>query len=115
MTVEHSVPLDEAADAAACNGMQPRGAGAASTGRSRAAARRARARASGGSHHGPGLLGSLRALGRTRRSAVAMEMAAVALPFCMLLLGTFEVAFDLYVQSAMNLAMGEAARAVWIG
>jgi Flp pilus assembly protein TadG len=61
------------------------------------------------------LLHTLRAFRRTRRSAVAMEMAAVALPFFMLLLGTFEVAFDLYVQSALNLAADAAARNIWTG
>jgi Flp pilus assembly protein TadG len=62
-----------------------------------------------------GMQRTLRAFRRTRRSAVAMEMAMVALPFCLMLLGTFEVTFDLYVQSAMNLAVSQAARNVWIG
>ncbi len=56
-----------------------------------------------------------RTLWRTRRSAVSLEMAAVALPFLLLLLATFEVSFDLYVQSAMNYAAYRAARAVWSG
>jgi Flp pilus assembly protein TadG len=59
-------------------------------------------------------LGILR-LARTRRSAVSVEIAAVAIPFFMLLLGSFEVSYDAFVQSAMNYAVSEAARDIWIG
>jgi Flp pilus assembly protein TadG len=42
------------------------------------------------------------ALHRTKRSAVSLELAIAALPFFLLFLGTMEISYDLYVQSAMN-------------
>jgi len=42
-------------------------------------------------------------------------MAAVAIPFFMLLLGSFEVSFDAFMQSAMNYAVSEGSRQIWIG
>jgi Flp pilus assembly protein TadG len=54
-------------------------------------------------------------LARTRRSAVSVEMAAVAIPFCMLMLGSFEVSYDAFMQSAMNMAVNEASRQIWVG
>jgi len=42
-------------------------------------------------------------------------MAAVAIPFCMLMLGAFEVSYDSYMQSAMNFAVSEGSRQIWIG
>jgi Flp pilus assembly protein TadG len=59
--------------------------------------------------------GGVMQLLRTRRSAVSVEMAAVAIPFFMLLLGSFEVSYDSFVQSALNLAVNEASREIWIG
>jgi Flp pilus assembly protein TadG len=54
-------------------------------------------------------------LARTRRSAVSVEMAAVAIPFCIMLLGSFEVSYDAFMQSALNYAVNEASRQIWIG
>jgi Flp pilus assembly protein TadG len=67
-----------------------------------------------------GLLASVAQLGivrlaRTRRSAVSVEMAAVAIPFFLLLLGSFEVSYDAYMQSAMNYAVSEGSREIWLG
>ena len=104
MMMERRLPRDVAADPLVCDSMKPACADAATSGRRGPAGRASRKARS-----------VLRAFGRTRRSAVAMEMAVVALPFCLLMLGTFEIAFDLYVQSAMNLAVGQAARNVWVG
>ena len=52
---------------------------------------------------------------RSRRSSVSVEMAAVAIPFFMLLLGSFEVSYDAYIQSAMNFAVSEGSRQIWLG
>jgi len=52
---------------------------------------------------------------RTKRSAVATELAFVALPFFLLFLGTMEVAYDLYVQAAMNYAVDEVASDIFKG
>ena len=57
----------------------------------------------------------LKAFLRTRRSAVALEMAIVALPFLILLLGVMEVTYDLYVESALNYILAEPARQIWTG
>jgi Flp pilus assembly protein TadG len=54
-------------------------------------------------------------LARSRRSSVSVEMAAVAIPFFMLLLGSFEVSFDAFMQSAMNYAVSEGSRQIWLG
>ncbi len=52
---------------------------------------------------------------RTRRSAVSMELAIIALPFFLLFLGTMEVAYDLFVQSALNSAVTATARQIYDG
>jgi len=62
----------------------------------------------------PGARG-VRAFLRTRRSAVAVELAIVMLPFIVMLLGVFEVTYDLYAQIAVNYILGEVARGVWTG
>jgi Flp pilus assembly protein TadG len=54
-------------------------------------------------------------LARSKRSSVSVEMAAVAIPFFMLMLGSFEVSYDSYMQSAMNFAVSEGARQIWLG
>ena len=59
---------------------------------------------------------SMRRLGgsfaRTRRSAVSLELAIVALPFFTMMLGTMEVGYDVYVQSALNAAVVLTARGI---
>ncbi len=52
---------------------------------------------------------------RTRRSVVSVEIGFIALPFLMLLLGMMEVSYDMYVQSAMNLAAAQSMRLIWTG
>lgn len=54
--------------------------------------------------------GVMREFARTRQSAVATELAIIALPFFLLLLGTLEVGFDTYVQAALNGAVILTAR-----
>jgi Flp pilus assembly protein TadG len=52
------------------------------------------------------------ALRRTRRSAVALELAIVSIPFFIMILGTMEVSYDLYVESALNAAVTATARKI---
>ena len=54
-------------------------------------------------------------LRRGDRSAVAVEMGIVAIPFFMMFLGTMEMSYDLYVQAALNNAVEVAARGVQVG
>jgi len=56
-----------------------------------------------------------RRFARTKRSAVSMELAIIALPFFILFLGTMEVAYDVFVQSALNAAMAATARQIYDG
>jgi Flp pilus assembly protein TadG len=53
--------------------------------------------------------------GLGRRGHVALEFAAAALPLMVLLLGTMEVGYDLYVQEALDNAVETAARSVQVG
>jgi Flp pilus assembly protein TadG len=55
------------------------------------------------------------ALLRQRRSVVALEFALCATPLLLLLIGTIEIAYDLYVQSALDYAVSVAARQVQVG
>jgi Flp pilus assembly protein TadG len=50
-----------------------------------------------------------------RRGAVAMEFAILAVCFFVLFLGVSEVAFDLFLQEATDLALQEAARSIETG
>ncbi len=53
--------------------------------------------------------------GLGRRGHVALEFAAAAIPLMVLLLGTMEVGYDLYVQEALDNAVETAARSVQVG
>lgn len=57
----------------------------------------------------------LHCLAREKRSAVAVEISIVALPFFMLILGTMEVSYDLFVQAALNAAVSKTARQIQSG
>ena len=50
-----------------------------------------------------------------RRSAVSLELAIIAVPFFVLFLGTMEVAYDIFVQSALNNAVVLTARQIAYG
>jgi Flp pilus assembly protein TadG len=50
-----------------------------------------------------------------RRGAVAVELGIIAVPFFILLLGTMEVGYDLFVQAALDSAVETAARSVQVG
>jgi hypothetical protein len=54
-------------------------------------------------------------LRRGDRSAVAMEMGIIAIPFFMMFLGVMEMSYDLYVQAEMNNAVELSARGVQVG
>lgn len=56
-----------------------------------------------------------RRLLRERRSAVSVEIAIVGLPFFLMMLGTMEVAYDMFVQSALNSAVVLTARKIASG
>lgn len=56
-----------------------------------------------------------RAFLRERRSAVALEMATVALPFMLMMLGVMETTYDLYVQAALNYILQQTAKQIWSG
>ncbi len=58
---------------------------------------------------------SFSALGANRRGAAALEFAIVAVPFFILLLGTMEVGYDVFVQAALSNAVNVAARSVQVG
>jgi Flp pilus assembly protein TadG len=60
-------------------------------------------------------LGVAAELRRTKRSAVALELAIAALPFFLLFLGTMEISYDLYVQSAMNYIADQVALQIYEG
>jgi len=57
----------------------------------------------------------VRDLRRTKRSAVSLELAIAALPFFLLFLGTMEISYDLYVQSAMNYIVNQTALQIFEG
>jgi Flp pilus assembly protein TadG len=50
-----------------------------------------------------------------RAGTAALEFALVAVPFMLLVIGTIEVAYDLFVQAALGYATGVAARSVQVG
>jgi Flp pilus assembly protein TadG len=54
-------------------------------------------------------------LRRGDRSAAALEFGIVAIPFVGLLLLTFEISFDLYVQAALDNVAAMASRSVQVG
>ena len=56
-----------------------------------------------------------RRFARQRRSAVSLELAIIGVPFFVLFLGTMEVAYDVYVQSALNYAVTATARKIYDG
>ncbi len=58
---------------------------------------------------------ALRWLRRGDRSAVAMELGIIAIPFFTMFLGVMEMSYDLYVQAALNNAVETAARGVQVG
>ena len=59
--------------------------------------------------------GVSRWLRRGERSAVAVELGIIAIPFFMTFLGIMEMSYDLYVQAALNNAVEVAARSVQVG
>ena len=54
-------------------------------------------------------------LRRGERSAVAVELGIIAIPFFMMFLGVMEMSYDLYVQAELNNAVESAARSVQVG
>jgi Flp pilus assembly protein TadG len=52
---------------------------------------------------------------KNRSGSVSLELAILAVPFFMLTLGTMEVGYDFFVQSALNNAVQTAARGVQVG
>ena len=58
---------------------------------------------------------SLARLAKVRSGAAALEFALVCLPFVALLVGSLSVAFDLYVQFALDYALQQAVRQVQLG
>ncbi len=56
-----------------------------------------------------------RALGRDRRGAAALEFAIIAVPFLGLMLGIFNVAYDLYLQEALDYSLQTAVRQIQLG
>jgi len=54
-------------------------------------------------------------LGTHRRGIVTLELAILAVPFFMLVLGTMEVGYDFFVQAVLSNAVGVAARSVQVG
>ena len=56
-----------------------------------------------------------RGLGRDRGAAVALEFAIVAVPCLGLLLGLFGVAYDFYLQEALDYSLQTATRQIQIG
>jgi Flp pilus assembly protein TadG len=57
----------------------------------------------------------IRWLRRGDRSAVSMELGIIAIPFFVMFLGVMEVAYDLFVQAALDNAVETAARSVQVG
>ena len=55
------------------------------------------------------------ALAKSRSGAAALEFAIVSVPFIGLLLGTMAIAFDIYIQFAMDYALQQAVRQVQLG
>ena len=58
---------------------------------------------------------SLRSLGAHARGSTALEFAILAVPFFILVLGTMEIGYDFFVQSALSNAVNVAARSVQVG
>ena len=58
---------------------------------------------------------ALRWLRKRDRCAVAVELGIISIPFFTMFLGVMEVAYDLYVQAAMDNAVEIAARSVQTG
>jgi len=56
-----------------------------------------------------------RLFSKRARGVVAMEFAILAVPFCVLFLGTMEVGYDFFVQIALTNAVNQAARGVQVG
>jgi Flp pilus assembly protein TadG len=56
-----------------------------------------------------------RTLGRDRKGAAALEFAIIAVPCLGLLLGLFGVAYDFYLQEALDYSLQTAARQIQIG
>ena len=54
-------------------------------------------------------------LATSRSGAAALEFAIVSVPFIGLLLGTMAIAFDMYIQFAMDYALQQAVRQVQLG
>jgi Flp pilus assembly protein TadG len=55
------------------------------------------------------------ALLRERRSSVSLELASLAMPFLVVVLGTMELGYDLFAQQVMDYAVEAAARSVEVG
>jgi Flp pilus assembly protein TadG len=53
--------------------------------------------------------------GQDRRGTVALELAILAVPLFLLVLGAMEIGYDLYVQVALSNAVHVAARSVQVG
>jgi hypothetical protein len=56
-----------------------------------------------------------RSLAGDRRCAVTLELAIIAVPFLVVVLGVMELSFDLFVQAALDNATATAARSVQTG
>ena len=54
-------------------------------------------------------------LRRGDRSAVAMELGIIAIPFFTMFLGVMEISYDLYVQASLDNAVETAARSIQVG
>jgi Flp pilus assembly protein TadG len=65
--------------------------------------------------HATGYLSRTVAAARDRRGATALEFAILAIPFFLLVLGTCEVSFDLFMQEATDLALQAGARQMEVG
>jgi hypothetical protein len=52
---------------------------------------------------------------RHRRGSVSLEFAMLAVPLLIMTLGVMEIAYDLYVQAALDNAVQTAARSVQVG
>ncbi len=66
----------------------------------------------------PSLLTRSRRLGAllsSRTGATALEFAILAIPYFLLVLGVCEVAFDLFMQEATDMALQEATRSIEVG
>jgi Flp pilus assembly protein TadG len=59
--------------------------------------------------------GRFRVARRDRKGAVALELALLAIPYFMMVLGLCEISFDLFLQAATDLALQAGARQMEIG